>query len=161
MSEQSEWVFLQANLKTRVNYFSVNNQINCLLHFHPHFTFEFSHSTNMTFYQNSSSHCMNFKRHGLVWKLSPSCFHLMQKINHVLKIQTQKCHKSFTWLSRKSYFIFVLQGFLQKCQLDMKIAVWFPWFYQIFRKKSTILIVFTNNINKVPSNYDVKTFKMK
>ena len=55
----------------------------------------------------------------------------------MLEIQTQKCHGSWTGLSRKSYFIFVLQVFLQKCQLDVKIAVWFPWFYQIFCKMST------------------------
>ena len=73
--KKNEWAkrmnFLQANLRTRVNYFSVidqNNQINCILHFHSCFTFEFSHSAVMISYQNSSSQCMNFRRRGLVWK---------------------------------------------------------------------------------------------
>ena len=57
----------------------------------------------------------------------------------MLEIQTQKCHESWTGLSRKSYFIFVLQVLPQKRQL--KIAVWFPWFYQNFRETAAIVIV--------------------
>ena len=64
-------------------------------------------------------------------------------------------------LYRKSYFIFVLQVFPQKSQLDMKIAVWFLWIYQFFRKTSTIIIVVTNNVSNVASNYDVKMLEMK
>ena len=108
--KRSERVFLQANLKTRVNYFSVfdqNNQINCLLHFHPYFTFEFSHSAVMISYQNNSTQCMNFKRHSLVWKSVAILFSLQCKNHPVLEIQTQKCHESWTGLSRKSYLIFV------------------------------------------------------
>ena len=40
--------------------------------------------------------------------------------------------------------MFVLQVLPQKRQLDVKIAVWFPWFYQIFRETSTFIIVVTN-----------------
>ena len=47
---------------------------------------------------------------------------------------------------KKSYFIFVLQVFPQKSQLDVKILVWFPWFYQIFRETSAIV---TNNVSNV------------
>ena len=39
--------------------------------------------------------------------------------------------------------------FPQKRQLDVKIAVWFPWFYQILRETSTIIIVVTNNVSNV------------
>ena len=50
--------------------------------------------------------------------------HIIKFVNHpVLEIQTQQCHESRTRLSRKSYFIFVLQVFPQKCQMDVKIAV--------------------------------------
>ena len=45
--------------------------------------------------------------------------------------------------------MFVLQVLPQKHQLDMKIAVWFPWFYQIFRKTSTIVIVVNNYVSNV------------
>ena len=106
-----------------MNYFSVidqNNQINCLLHFHPRFTFEISHSAVMISYQNSSSQCMNFKRRGLVWKSVAILFSLQCKNRPVLEIQTQKCHEIWTGLSRKSYFIFVLQVLSQKRQLDVK-----------------------------------------
>ena len=40
--------------------------------------------------------------------------------------------------------MFVLQVLPQKRQLDVKIAVFFPCFYQIFRESSTIVIVDTN-----------------
>ena len=43
----------------------------------------------------------------------------------------------------------MLQVLPQKRQLDMKIAVWFPWLYQIFRETSTIVIVVTNNVSNV------------
>ena len=49
----------------------------------------------------------------------------------------------------KTYFIFALQVFPQKRQLDVKLAVWSPWFYQIFRETSTIVIVVTNNVSNV------------
>ena len=116
---------------------------------HPCFTFEFSHSTDMISYQNSSSQCMNFKRRGLVWKSVAILFSLQCKNHPVLEIQTQKCHESWTQLSRKSYFKFVLKVLSQKHQLEVKIAVWFPWFYQIFRKTSTIVIVVTNYVSNV------------
>ena len=48
-----------------------------------------------------------------------------------------------------SYFIFVLQVFPEKRQLDVKIADWSPWFYQIFRETSTIVIVVTNYVSNV------------
>ena len=68
----------------------------------------------------------------------------------MLEIQTQKCHESWTGLSRKSNFIFVLQVLpKKKSQMDVKIAVWFPWFYQIFRETSTIIIVVTNYVSSV------------
>ena len=41
----------------------------------------------------------------------------------------------------------MLQVFPQKRQLDVKIAVWLPWFYQIFRETSAIFIVVTNNVS--------------
>ena len=71
--KKNEWAKRTSfeSLRTRLNYFSVidqNNQINCLLHFHSCFTFEFSHSAVMISCQNSSSQCMNFRRRGLVWK---------------------------------------------------------------------------------------------
>ena len=67
----------------------------------------------------------------------------------MLEIQLQQCHESWTGLSRKSYFIFALQVFPQKHQLDVKIAVWSSWYYQIFRETSTIVIVVTNNVSNV------------
>ena len=57
--------------------------------------------------------------------------------------------QKLNWLSRKSYFIFVLQVLPQKRQLDVKIAVWFPWFYQIFREPSAIVIFVTNYVSNV------------
>ena len=45
--------------------------------------------------------------------------------------------------------MFVLHVFPQKRQLYMKIAVWFPWFYQIFRKTSTTVIVVSNNVSNI------------
>ena len=45
--------------------------------------------------------------------------------------------------------MFVLQVLPQKCQLEVKIAVWFPWFYQIFRKTSAIVIVVTSYVSNV------------
>ena len=54
-----------------------------------------------------------------------------------------------TGLSRKSYFIFVLQVLPQKRQLDVKIAVRIAWFYQIFRETSTIVIVVSNYVSNV------------
>ena len=59
----------------------------------------------------------------------------------MLEIQTQKIPQ--TGLSRKSYFIFVLQVFPQKRQMDVKILVWFPWFYHMSG------IVVTNNFSNV------------
>ena len=129
--------------------FDQNNQINCLLYFRACFTFEFSHSAVMIIYQYSASQCMNFRRYGLVWKSVATLFSLHCKNHHVLEIQTQQCLESWTGLSRKSYFIFVLQVFPQKRQLDVKIAVWFPWFYQIFRKTLIIVIVLTNKVSNV------------
>ena len=49
--------FLQANLRTQVNYVSIidqSNKINCLLHFHSYLTYEILHSAVMISYQNSS-----------------------------------------------------------------------------------------------------------
>ena len=70
--------------------------------------------------------------------------------NHpVLEIQTQQRHGIWTGLSRKPYFIFALQVFHKKRQLDVKIAVWSPWFYQIFRETITIVIVIANNASNV------------
>ena len=45
--------------------------------------------------------------------------------------------------------MFVLQVFPQKRQLDVKIAVWFPWFYQILHETSTVVIVVTNYVSNV------------
>ena len=119
-----------------MNYFSVidqNNQTNCLLHIHSCLTFEFSHSTVMIFYQNSSSQCMNFRRRGLVWKSVAILFLLKCKTHPVLEIQTQQCHESWTGLSRKPYFIFALQVFPQNtptgrenCSLISMILSNFP-----------------------------------
>ena len=145
-------IVLHESLRTRANYFFVidqNNQINCLLHFYSCFTFEFSHSSVMISYQNSSSQCMNLKRRGLVENWVAILFSLKCKNHPVLKIQTKQCHESWTGSSRKSYFIFALQVFPQKHQLDVKIAVSSPWFYQIFRETSTIVIAVTNNVSNV------------
>ena len=103
----------------------------------------------MISYQSSSSQYMDFKRRGLVWKSVSILFSLQYKNHPVLEIQTQKCHESWTRLSRKSYFIFVLQVLSQKRQVDVKIEVWFPWFYQIFRETSTTVIVVTNYVSNV------------
>ena len=109
----------------------------------------FSHSAVMISYQNSSSQCMNFRRRCLVWKIICHLVSLQCKNHPVLEIQTQQCHESWTGLSRKSYFMLALQVFPQKHQLDVKIAVWSSWFYQIFREKSTIVIDVTNNVSNV------------
>ena len=76
---------IQANLRTRVNYFLLidqNNKINCLLHFHSCFTCEFSHSAVMVSYQNSTSQCMNFRRRSLVWKSVAILFLLNEKSSY-------------------------------------------------------------------------------
>ena len=145
MSERSEWVliiylfiylyFLQANLRTGVNYFSLidqNNQINCLLHYHPCFIFEFQHSVVMISYQNSSSQCMNFKRRGLVWKSVATKVELDYHENHTLYL----CCRSF----------------LKNANWTWKLQ----WFYQIFRETSTIVIFLLPITSATsPSNYDV------
>ena len=43
----------------------------------------------------------------------------------------------------------MLQVCPQKRQLGVQIAVWSQWFYQIFHKMSTIVIVVTNNVSNV------------
>ena len=53
------------------------------------------------------------------------------------------------WIIKILYICVALQVFPKKRQLDVKIAVWFQWFYQIFRKTSTIVIVVTNNVSNV------------
>ena len=55
---------------------------------------------------------------------------------------------------------FVLQVFPQKRQLDVKIAVWFPWFYQIFRKNVNCCYQ-QRQQHCLAIIYDIKTFKMK
>ena len=59
-------------------------------------------------------------------------------------------------------YIFALQVFAQKRQLDVKIAVWSPWFYQIFfaKRQQMLLLLPTTSATSL-SNYDVKTFEMK
>ena len=57
--------------------------------------------------------------------------------------------RKLNWIIKKIMFIFALQVFPQKRQLDMKIAVWSPWFYQIFHQMSTIVIIVTNNVSNV------------
>ena len=151
-----------------MNYFSVidqNNQLNCLLHFHSCFTFEFLHSAVMISYQNSSSQCINFKRRGLVWKSVAILFSLQCKNYPVLEIQTQKCHESWTGLSRKSYFIFVLQVLSSKRQLDVKtsslISMILTNFNKFFAKRQLLLLLIPTTSATSPNNYDVKTFEMK
>ena len=64
------------------------------------------------------------------------------------------------WIIKK-FFIFVLQVFPQKRQLDVKIAVWFPWFYHNFRERQLLLLLLPTKSATSPSNYDVKTLEMK
>ena len=45
--------------------------------------------------------------------------------------------------------IICVAGLPQKRELDTKIAVRFPYFYQIFRETSTIVVVVTNNVSNV------------
>ena len=103
----------------------------------------------MISYQNSSSPCMNFKRCGLVWKSVAILFHFNAKIILCLKYRHKNVTKVELDYQEKSYFMFVLQVLPQKRQLDVKIAVWFPWFYQIFREMSAIVIVVTNYVRNV------------
>ena len=49
---------------------------------------------------------------------TPSCFHFNAKTHSVHEIQTQQSPESKTGISRKSYFMFVLQVFPQKRQLQ-------------------------------------------
>ena len=119
--------FLQANLKTRVNYFSVinqNNQMNCLLHFHPCFTFDFLHSAVMISYQNSPSQW--WISSGVVYfeNQPPSCFHFNAKIilclyyrhNNVTKVELyyQENHTfylfaglTWTWKLYSDFYDFI------------------------------------------------------
>ena len=156
--------FLQSNLRTQVNYFSEidqNNKINCILHFHSSFSFNFSHSAIMISYQNSSSQCMDFRRRGLLWKSVTILFSLMQN-HHVLEIQTQQCLKSRTGLSRKSYFIFVLQVFPQKnANWTWKLQSDFHDFIKFSAKCQLLLMLFPTTSATLPSNYYVKMFGMK
>ena len=57
--------------------------------------------------------------------------------------------RKLNWIIKKSLLYICVAGLTQKRQLDVKIAVWFPWFYQIFREKSTIVIVVTNYVSNV------------
>ena len=45
--------------------------------------------------------------------------------------------------------MFVLLVLPQIRQMHVKIAVWVPWIYQIFRETSTIVIVVTNYVSNV------------
>ena len=75
-------------------------------------------------------------------------FTLMQKSSCAWNTNTKMSQK-LNWIIKKIILIFVLQVFPQKRQLDVKISVWFPWFYQIFRETSAIVIVVTNNVSNV------------
>ena len=84
---------------------------------------------------------MNFRRRGLVWKsVAIFFFFLVQKSSCAWDTDKQ-CHESWTGLSRKSYSVFALQVFPKKRQLDVKIAVWSPWFYQIVRETTLLLLL--------------------
>ena len=178
------WIFVtiaSVNLRTRVNYFSVidqNNQINCLLHFHPYFTFEFLHSAVMISYQNSSSQCINFKRRGLVWKSDAILFSLQCKNHPVLEIQTQKMSRKLNWITKKIILFFFFFFFLFRlenhtlylcCRSYLKNVNWtwklqsdFHDFIKFSAKRQLLLLhIVINTSATSPSYDDVKTFEIK
>ena len=156
--------FLQANLRTRVNYFSVidqNNQINCLLYFHSCLTFEFSHSTVMIPYQNSSSQCMNFRKRGLVWKSVAILFSLECKNHPVLEIQTQQCDE-LNWIIKKIILYICFAGLISKTSTGCENYSLISMIYIRFSAKRQLLLLLLPTMSATsPSNYDIKMFEMK
>ena len=116
--------FLQANLRTRVNYFSVidqNNQINCFLHFHPCFTVEFSHSAVMISYQNIVPVSAWISRGVVKFKSqSPSCFHFNAKSILCLKYR-HKMSRKLNWIIKKIILYIWFAGLTSKTPWTWKL----------------------------------------
>ena len=156
--------FLEANLSTRENYFSViyqNNKIKCLLHFHSCFTFEFSLLAVMISYQKSSSQCMNFRRRGLVWNQSPSCFHFNEKLILCLKYRNNNATKvELDYQENHTLYLRCCRSFLKNASWTWKVQSDFHDFIKISAKRHLLLLLLPMS-STLPSNYNVKTFEMK
>ena len=127
--------FLHESLRTRMNYFSAidqNKQINCLLHFHSCFTFEFSHSAVMIFYQNCSL-VHQFQEAWFSLKISRHLvFILIQKSSSAWNTDTTMSRK-LNWIIKKIILYICIAGLSSKtptgrenCSLISMILSNFP-----------------------------------
>ena len=138
VSEANEF-FLQANLRTRVNYFSVidqNNQINCLLHFHLCFTFEFLWFPTKIV---PVSAWISTWRRGLNHSLS--CFHFTAKIILCLKYRHKNVTKVELDYQENHTLCLCWRSYLKNANWTWKLQSDFHDFIKFSAKRQLLLLL--------------------